>query len=79
MLMPPPHCTPLQVAGGRTMRMRTNDPVYLDHVERWWAVVFSKLRHYLHANGGPILMVQASFALTGGRWQGYACLERAAG
>ncbi|KAI7843402.1 hypothetical protein COHA_003000 [Chlorella ohadii] len=47
-----------KVAGGRTMRMRTNDPVYLDHVERWWAVVFSKLRHYLHANGGPILMVQ---------------------
>lgn len=28
--------SPPQVAGGRTMRMRTNDPAYLDHVDRWW-------------------------------------------
>lgn len=59
-----------QVAGGRTMRMRTNDPAYLDHVERWWAVLFSKLRRYLHENGGPILMVQASGRREGGGMEG---------
>ncbi len=49
---------PLQVSGGRTMRMRTHDPLYLEHVDRWWATLFAKLRRHMHENGGPILMVQ---------------------
>lgn len=35
--------------------MRTADPAYLDHVGRWWATLFAKLRRYLH---NTILMVQ---------------------
>ena len=38
--------------------MRTSDPAYLAHVDRWWVVLFAKLRPLLHENGGPILMVQ---------------------
>lgn len=53
----------LQVAGGRTMRMRTNDPPYLAHVDRWWGVLFAKLRRFLIEEGGPILMVQARFVV----------------
>jgi hypothetical protein len=40
------------------MRLRTNDATYLAHVDRWWAVLFSKLRRFLYENGGPIVMVQ---------------------
>ncbi|KAI3434573.1 hypothetical protein D9Q98_002644 [Chlorella vulgaris] len=47
-----------KVSGGRTMRMRTHDPLYLEHVDRWWATLFAKLRRHMHENGGPILMVQ---------------------
>ena len=54
-----PACLHLQVAGGRSMRLRTSDPAYLAHVDRWWAVLFAKLRPLLHENGGgPIVMVQ---------------------
>ncbi|GAB4821127.1 hypothetical protein N2152v2_008173 [Parachlorella kessleri] len=47
-----------KVAGGRTMRLRTNDPAYLAHVDRWWAVLFSKLGPLLYQRGGPVVMVQ---------------------
>ena len=40
------------------MRLRSSDPVYLAHVDRWWRVLFSCLRKYLVTSGGPILMVQ---------------------
>ncbi|KAL4854096.1 Beta-galactosidase [Chlorella vulgaris] len=46
-----------KVSGGRTMRMRTHDPLYLEHVDRWWATLFAKLRRHMHENSGPILMV----------------------
>ncbi|KAL4450728.1 hypothetical protein ABPG77_001084 [Micractinium sp. CCAP 211/92] len=47
-----------KVAGGRTMRLRTADPAYLAHVDRWWAALFPRMRRFLVKNGGPILMVQ---------------------
>lgn len=47
-----------QVAGGRTMKLRTSDPIYTAHVDRWWATLFSKLRRFLYRAGGPIVMVQ---------------------
>ena len=40
--------------------MRNNDPSYLAHVDRWWAVLFSKLHRFLYQNGGPIVMVQVT-------------------
>lgn len=46
------------VAGGGKMRLRSSDPVYLAHVERWWRALFSRLRKYLVTSGGPVLMVQ---------------------
>ena len=48
----------MQVAGGRTMRLRTNDPAYLAHAGRWWTMLFSKLGPLLYQRGGPIVMVQ---------------------
>lgn len=53
----------VQVAGGRTMRLRDNDPAYLAHVDRWWAVLFGRLRRLLYQNGGPIVMVQVRIGL----------------
>ncbi|KAL4433782.1 hypothetical protein ABPG75_000223 [Micractinium tetrahymenae] len=47
-----------KVAGGRSMRLRTSDPSYLAHVDRWWAALFPRMRRFLVQNGGPILMVQ---------------------
>jgi beta-galactosidase len=47
-----------KVAGGRSMRTRTRDPAYLDHVERWFSTLFARLRRFMLENGGPILMVQ---------------------
>ncbi len=54
----PHQLPPAQVAGGRTMRLRTSDAAYLAHVDRWWGVLFSKLRRFLYQAGGPIVMVQ---------------------
>lgn len=48
------------VAGGGTMRLRSSDPAYLAHVDRWWQVLFARLKPRLRANGGPVLMVQVS-------------------
>ena len=50
----------VQVAGGGTMRLRQNDPAYLAHVDRWWAMLFSKLAPFLYQRGGPIVMVQVN-------------------
>ena len=40
------------------MKVRTKDLNYLHHVDRWWAVLFQKIRPRLYENGGPIIMVQ---------------------
>ena len=46
------------VAGGGAMRLRSSDPRYLAHVDRWWAQLFARLRPWLYANGGPVVMMQ---------------------
>eukprot|EP00887_Chlorella_sp_A99_P001001 scaffold5.g1001.t1 len=53
------------VAGGRTMQLRSNDPTFLAHVDRWWAVLFSKVRPLLYHNGGPIIMVENEYGYCG--------------
>lgn len=40
------------------MKVRTKDPNYLHHADKWWAVLFQKIRPHLYQNGGPIVMVQ---------------------
>lgn len=57
-----PSLTSVQVAGGRTMKLRNNDPQYLALVDAWWGVLLARMQPFLYANGGPILLVQASLA-----------------
>ena len=40
------------------MKVRTNDPDYLRHVDKWWSVLFEVVRPHLYENGGPVVMVQ---------------------
>mmetsp|Transcript_13310 Transcript_13310/g.40276 ORF Transcript_13310/g.40276 Transcript_13310/m.40276 type:complete len:730 (-) Transcript_13310:513-2702(-) len=47
-----------KVEGGRTMKLRSSDPVYLKHVDAWWAALLPRMEPLLYANGGPIVMVQ---------------------
>ncbi|KAK9915942.1 hypothetical protein WJX75_006251 [Coccomyxa subellipsoidea] len=47
-----------KVEGGRTMKLRVNDPAYLGHVDRFWNVLLPKMAPYLYHRGGPILMTQ---------------------
>lgn len=48
----------LQVLGGGTMKIRTNDAAYLTHVDRWWSELLPRMTRLLYSNGGPIVMVQ---------------------
>jgi len=41
-----------------TMKLRSADPLYLNHVDRWWRVLLPRIAPKLRSNGGPILMVQ---------------------
>ena len=40
------------------MKVRTKDPNYLHHVNRWWKILFQKIKPHLYENGGPVIMVQ---------------------
>ncbi len=44
--------------GGRSMDLRSDDSDYLHYVERWWSVLFKRIKPMLWENGGPIVMVQ---------------------
>jgi len=41
------------------MRLRTADPDYLAHVDRWWGELLPRVAPYLHGRGGPIILTQA--------------------
>ena len=47
-----------QVAGGGKMRIRSDDPDYLAHVDRWWSKLLPRMVPLLYENGGPIIMAQ---------------------
>ena len=40
------------------MKIRTRDTEYLYYVDRWWRVLFQKIKPYLYENGGPVIMIQ---------------------
>lgn len=40
------------------MRLRSSDPLYLAHVDRWWAQLFARLRPHVYSAGGPVIMMQ---------------------
>ena len=54
----------LKVAGGGSMQLRSADPHWLLHVDRWWNVLLPKLAPYTRSRGGPILMVQVNPSLS---------------
>ncbi len=58
----------VQVEGGRTMKLRVNDPAYLGHVDRFWNVLLPKMAPYLYHRGGPILMTQARCTFKAHLW-----------
>ena len=47
-----------QVVGQGKYQLRSDDPIYLSLVDRWWNVLLPKMAPYLYVNGGNILMVQ---------------------
>ncbi len=47
-----------QVSGGGTMKLRSSDPLYLAHVDRFWNQLLPRMTPLLYSNGGPIVMVQ---------------------
>ena len=56
-------CTAVvQLTGGVTMKLRTNDANYLNHVDRWWGTLLPRLTPLLYSNGGPVIMVQVCFS-----------------
>lgn len=48
----------MQISGGRTMRLRSADPAYLQYVDRFWHELFDRLQPLTYKNGGPIIMAQ---------------------
>ncbi|KAL0019729.1 hypothetical protein WJX77_006458 [Trebouxia sp. C0004] len=47
-----------QIVGGGKMHLRSSDPDYLEHVDRWFDVLLPKVAPYLYQRGGPVVMVQ---------------------
>ncbi len=48
----------LLTPGTNVVNPRTNDPIYMAAVERWYGVLLPKFVPYLYKNGGPIITVQ---------------------
>ena len=58
------------MAGGGTMQIRSDDPNYLAHVDRWWSKLLPRMVPLLWQNGGPIIMAQVRMQGTrGAGWQ----------
>ncbi|KAL6780686.1 hypothetical protein ACKKBF_B12155 [Auxenochlorella protothecoides x Auxenochlorella symbiontica] len=47
-----------KVPGGRRMKLRSSDPAYLAHVDRWWGVLFTMIKPLMYEAGGPIILTQ---------------------
>lgn len=42
------------------MKLRSSDPAYLAHVDRWWGVLFTMIKPLMFEAGGPIILTQVS-------------------
>ena len=49
--------------------MRSDDPAYLELVDRWWSVLLPKIGRFLVERGGNILMVQVDHLYSLMPWQ----------
>ena len=48
------------MAGQDGLKLRSEDPLYLELVDRWWSVLLPKIGRFLVERGGNILMVQVN-------------------
>lgn len=49
---------PLWLVGNPQVAIRSNDPLYLAYVRRWYEAVYGQVKGMLHKDGGPIMAVQ---------------------
>ena len=49
---------PSWLIGNKNLTTRSNDPLYLSYVERWYQAVYSQVKGLLYKDGGPIMAVQ---------------------
>lgn len=61
-----PYCNAEIVHGGlpdwivrdKRFRIRSNDPLYLEYVKRWYASIYEQVKGMLYKDGGPIYAIQ---------------------
>lgn len=46
------------IVGNRKFRTRSNDPLYLEYVRRWYEAVYSQVKDMMYKEGGPVIAVQ---------------------
>lgn len=46
------------IVQNHNLRIRSNDPLYLNYVRRWYEALYSQVKGLLHKDGGPIMAVQ---------------------
>ena len=46
------------IVNNRNLKTRSNDPLYLNYVRRWYEALYSQVEGLLHKDGGPIMAVQ---------------------
>ena len=46
------------IVGTSRLQPRTNDPLYLRYVERWYRAVYAQAQGMLYKDGGPIIAIQ---------------------
>lgn len=42
----------------KNFRVRTNDPLYLEYVRRWYEALYSQVKDFLYKNNGPVMAIQ---------------------
>ena len=46
------------IVGNHNFRARSNDPLYLEYVRRWYEAVYSQVKGMMYKDGGPVIAVQ---------------------
>lgn len=46
------------IIGNPNFRTRSNDPLYLNYVRRWYEAIYKQVKGLLYKDGGPIMAIQ---------------------
>lgn len=46
------------IVNNRNFRARSNDPLYLEYVRRWYKAVYSQVKDMMYKDGGPVMAIQ---------------------